>query len=137
MSDLAMQVNGEAPVWEPVDPADVQKDTGPLEFDDNVVVTIKKPKPLNIEIDLDNFTIADMEFVAELASDKAGLKETIEFIRRVVPEADTIPMRAIAKVTNAIITAIGGASDPNASAPGSRPISGQAPGNARPNTSRT
>lgn len=102
-----IQQNGSAPT----------EDTGNENaFDANVQISFKKVTPLQIEIDIDQLTVADIEFVEKLSGGKASIVEIVEFLGKVIPGTDinTIPIRAIRMIGDAVISAIGGASDPNA-----------------------
>ncbi len=107
--EIAVSLNGAASPVEAV---------APPSFESNVRITFKKVAPLNIEIDIDALTVADLEFVDRLSNDKTSTVELIDFLGRVIPDTDikTIPLRAIPELANAVMSAIGGASDPNDSA---------------------
>lgn len=89
-------------------------------FKPNVQISFKSVAPLNIEIDIDALTVADLEFVERLSSNGASTSEIVGFLSKVIPGTDinTIPIRALPLISNAVISAIGGESDPNDSAPG-------------------
>lgn len=105
-NEIAISQNGVAP---PVEKA------GAPSFESNVQITFKKFSPLQIEIDIDALTVADLEFVERLSNKKASTTELVDFLGRVVPGTNikTIPLRAIPELANAVMSAIGGASDPN------------------------
>ena len=92
----------------------IVQDNGSSDHDDNITVTFKAPPPLNIEIDIDQLTIDDLEFVEKLSADEVPLTEIVSFLKRVLPDGYKLPLRAVPKLTDAVISAIGGASDPNA-----------------------
>ena len=84
-------------------------------FEPNVQISFKSVKPLNIEIDIDALTVADLEFVERLSADDVSTMELVEFLGRVMPDTDikTVPLRALPMISDAVVNAIGGAADPN------------------------
>jgi len=98
--------NGAAPVAEILSPEP---------FRPNVQISFKSVAPLNLEIDIDALTVADLEFVERLASNGATTVEIVDFLAKVIPDTDinTIPIRALPMISDAVVSAIGGASDPN------------------------
>lgn len=83
--------------------------------DSTIVISFKKQKPLHLEIDIDQLTVGDLSFVEDLSRDNASTDELIQFLKRVLPDVDleSIPLRALPKITDAVMSAIGGATDPN------------------------
>jgi len=88
----------------------------PEPFDANVQISFKKVTPLQIEIAIDALTVADLEFVERLSDSGATTVEIVDFLAKVIPDTDinTIPIRALPLISDAVVSAIGGASDPNA-----------------------
>lgn len=107
MQETIASSNGSAPVQEVL---------APEPFKPNVQISFKSVSPLNIEIDIDALTVADLEFVERLSTNGATTIEIVEFLAKVIPDTDinTIPIRALPLISDAVVSAIGGASDPNA-----------------------
>lgn len=94
-----------------------KREEQPSPFASTVNITFRPTRPINVTINMDGLTVADMGELEKLA-EGATTVETIQFLSKVIEEdVNSIPLHAMEEIMTTVMQAIGGASDPNDSEP--------------------